>query len=376
MALIKCAECGKEISDKANACLNCGCPIKVEQKNKEIPNNKQKEKNTGFITFLIIIRYIIGIFFLFASLICLVSSRGNIFYAIGYLLWGISIIPYTYNIVWKNKTIEKSKRITIQIIAPFIALIVGGVLLGVGYTPTEKDNNKNNSIPSKQEIKTSNDNSAVCFLYDRLPIISVTKTVLLNGDNKKTTIDKRYDIYLPKTNENIIALGEDEKSYLCNNETKETKNNINGKANCNYDKDKMNFVYEKKQSINNVINDYKNNGFNCVSYSNKEQENKKIVGNWCMTLEYNGGMQYYYASFNENGTYTEKQIWGENGKYVSEYYGYFQFENNSISQVNYLKGYDFVASSFHNYYSYNESDDTLIFSNTPSGIPEKFSKCE
>ena len=27
MAIIKCPECGKEISDKASACPNCGCPI-------------------------------------------------------------------------------------------------------------------------------------------------------------------------------------------------------------------------------------------------------------------------------------------------------------------------------------------------------------
>ena len=27
MALIKCEECGKEISDKAKACVYCGCPI-------------------------------------------------------------------------------------------------------------------------------------------------------------------------------------------------------------------------------------------------------------------------------------------------------------------------------------------------------------
>ena len=31
MALIKCSECGKEISDKASACIHCGCPLdKVE----------------------------------------------------------------------------------------------------------------------------------------------------------------------------------------------------------------------------------------------------------------------------------------------------------------------------------------------------------
>lgn len=28
MALIKCPECGKEISDRADACIHCGCPLK------------------------------------------------------------------------------------------------------------------------------------------------------------------------------------------------------------------------------------------------------------------------------------------------------------------------------------------------------------
>lgn len=30
MALIKCSECGKEISDKAEKCIHCGCPIKKQ----------------------------------------------------------------------------------------------------------------------------------------------------------------------------------------------------------------------------------------------------------------------------------------------------------------------------------------------------------
>ena len=28
MALIKCSECGKEISDKAEKCIHCGYPLK------------------------------------------------------------------------------------------------------------------------------------------------------------------------------------------------------------------------------------------------------------------------------------------------------------------------------------------------------------
>ena len=31
MPLIKCPECGKEVSDRAAACIHCGCPL--QQKN-------------------------------------------------------------------------------------------------------------------------------------------------------------------------------------------------------------------------------------------------------------------------------------------------------------------------------------------------------
>ena len=35
MAIIKCPECGKEISDKATSCPNCGFPLTKEQPEKE-----------------------------------------------------------------------------------------------------------------------------------------------------------------------------------------------------------------------------------------------------------------------------------------------------------------------------------------------------
>ena len=31
MALIQCSECGQQISDKANTCIHCGCPINNEK---------------------------------------------------------------------------------------------------------------------------------------------------------------------------------------------------------------------------------------------------------------------------------------------------------------------------------------------------------
>ena len=38
MALIKCSECGKEISDKATSCPNCGCPINGEVDEPNVPH--------------------------------------------------------------------------------------------------------------------------------------------------------------------------------------------------------------------------------------------------------------------------------------------------------------------------------------------------
>ena len=43
MALIKCPECGKEISDRAKKCPNCGFPIK--RKNVRTLKKKKKSKS-------------------------------------------------------------------------------------------------------------------------------------------------------------------------------------------------------------------------------------------------------------------------------------------------------------------------------------------
>ncbi len=41
MALIKCPECGKEISEKAPACIHCGCPINNNSHNTEPPKEER-----------------------------------------------------------------------------------------------------------------------------------------------------------------------------------------------------------------------------------------------------------------------------------------------------------------------------------------------
>ena len=39
MALIKCPECGKEVSDKAKICVHCGYPLKDKTKDDKLFGN-------------------------------------------------------------------------------------------------------------------------------------------------------------------------------------------------------------------------------------------------------------------------------------------------------------------------------------------------
>lgn len=50
MALIKCSECGKEVSDKAKTCVHCGNPIEQEENEKVINNQNYNivEKEQDF----------------------------------------------------------------------------------------------------------------------------------------------------------------------------------------------------------------------------------------------------------------------------------------------------------------------------------------
>ena len=47
MALISCAECGKEVSDKASSCPNCGAPISSKNAVSLNPESHTKVTRTG-----------------------------------------------------------------------------------------------------------------------------------------------------------------------------------------------------------------------------------------------------------------------------------------------------------------------------------------
>lgn len=76
MALIKCSECGKEISDKATNCPHCGCPISISL-NTENEDNKNHKKNIWQNSFFQVFIATL-IFLIFFPLMLYLNSENNL----------------------------------------------------------------------------------------------------------------------------------------------------------------------------------------------------------------------------------------------------------------------------------------------------------
>lgn len=95
MALIKCPECGKEISDKAPACIHCGCPIQPQQTayRTETPPTPEKVIQNDQVrmsqkqTIAVIVLVAISVF------LPLVLSRSGL-YNFRLISFVLSLIPY------------------------------------------------------------------------------------------------------------------------------------------------------------------------------------------------------------------------------------------------------------------------------------------
>lgn len=71
MALIKCSECGKEISDTAEKCPKCGVRTLVGQLNYEKEKNHKGMEQVGIFSALL---NLIGVILTFSSLITIIKN--------------------------------------------------------------------------------------------------------------------------------------------------------------------------------------------------------------------------------------------------------------------------------------------------------------
>ena len=100
MALIKCDECGKEISNKANICPNCGISLKTGGLNK---NKIIKIFSDIFITLLLLL------FLWFTLSDCYEMINENIyleFYNVAYLIYNF-VLPMFFISLWLYKLTNK-----------------------------------------------------------------------------------------------------------------------------------------------------------------------------------------------------------------------------------------------------------------------------
>ena len=112
MALIKCKECGHEVSDKASACPNCGCPIDSVETYQEQIDEEPRRKNKTLILALVV------------ALLCLVGGGG--YFAYYKLIKG-----------------ESDKDVLVELTPEFIKAIEKYDQLGIfseGYAAVRKGN--------------------------------------------------------------------------------------------------------------------------------------------------------------------------------------------------------------------------------------------
>ncbi len=147
MALIKCPECGKEISDKAKTCPNCGSPVLAEQpkeNNVNSSSSSKPKKNSKL------------------GVVALVLSILGCSFVIGVILAIIDLCQ------------KDGKKKTCSI----IALVISGLWLVIGVANSVGNSNKSNTpttvAVSAQDNKSKEETTKATEAETEIEYISVT----------------------------------------------------------------------------------------------------------------------------------------------------------------------------------------------------------
>ena len=114
MALVKCPECGKKISENAKSCPNCGNPIKkIKRRNfgEKIANLENKIKSSKKLKLIIIFSYL----FIVLIFIIVVYINANKYETTAYYINGLKPVEITTIGLCNNLSISKGKDIIMGI---------------------------------------------------------------------------------------------------------------------------------------------------------------------------------------------------------------------------------------------------------------------
>ena len=176
MALIKCKNCGKEISDKADTCIHCGIKIKSdkvitkkEKGSKDNPKNSKKYIIIGVTIVLVILLVVILIIFL--------NKKDS------------------YLGKWEhNITFQENGKTTRETYASY-ELFDNGTFQFNGYSKTD-DNDKLNYKG------TYNQNNDIIYLYFEYENQKYTDMLYIKNGKMCVNIENCEDYYV-KSNSNI-----------------------------------------------------------------------------------------------------------------------------------------------------------------------------
>ena len=196
MALIKCNNCGKEISDKATTCIHCGEKLNVK-------NNVEKQIKKASKKGILIIGGVLLAIVLVGITIFLVLNHNSKIY----------IGKWEHNITWKrgNKTTRTSYA--------YIELLKNGTFNYAGYDINDLENKITYS-------GTYNENNGIIYIYFKYEEQDYNDKLYIN-DNKLCMYEENCNGYFVKTSskdKNSLTLNE-ETTYISYSDYQSILNN-------------------------------------------------------------------------------------------------------------------------------------------------------
>lgn len=187
MALIKCSECGNEVSDKATSCPKCGCPIVAFNKVTEIGNRKQEPipkisnvPNTS--------QYANPKFH---------AKKPNY----SWILWIILFPLAPFYLIWKSKKLSQNTKIIFTLVVCLLFVIVS-IVQNTGELALD---NKVDSISisvSKDKIYEDNTIDISIVVTPALEDYSLVKC---ESSNQKVRITDKYQLIGLSEGETVIS---------------------------------------------------------------------------------------------------------------------------------------------------------------------------
>lgn len=118
MAIINCRECGKEVSDLAEKCPNCGAPIRIVQPVSQTTSSPLKNKNSK-LGIIALIFSILGCSFIFGIILAIIDlcqkdGRKKTLSIIALIICGIWTIGITANSNNGDTNNSSNNNVTIE----------------------------------------------------------------------------------------------------------------------------------------------------------------------------------------------------------------------------------------------------------------------